>query len=244
MPGYQIGQPLFGKAVGEVVAGEAPVGTLVSHLAGWRSHALLDAGRFQIIAPGTELAALSSGFVAYAGLRAAGLRPGETVYVSSAAGAVGSTSARLAKALGAGRVIGSTGSGEKAAVLTTSLGYDEGFDRRTATVPSGVDVALDLVGDPGLVSAMNPGGRLALIGTLAQQLGGVTPEPWDTMTVIAKGLTLVGVSVAAHRALEPEYRTVAPEPPHSVVRGLEAAPDALLNLFAGHFTGLVVVALE
>ncbi|TQS47023.1 zinc-binding dehydrogenase [Cryptosporangium phraense] len=241
LPGYRVGEPLFGKAVGEVIAGDgAPVGTLVSHGLGWREHAITE--RFEIVEPGAELRALSSGFVAYGALRAAGLRSGETVYVSSVAGAVGSTAARLAKALGAARVVGSAGTPEKVAALTAAFGYDEAFDRQTETRPADIDVAIDLVGEPP-VAAMRPGGRIALVGALAQQLGGATPAPLDLLGVIGRGVTMVGLDLAAHRHLEPEYRTLAVDPPHSVVHGLDAAPDALRGLFAGRFTGLVVITL-
>lgn len=242
LPGYQVGQPLFGRAVGEVVASDTvPPATLVAHPAGWREYALVDAARVEVIEPGTEVGALSSGFVAYAALRAAGLRPGETVFVSSAAGAVGSTAAFVAKQLGAGRVIGSSGSAAKRAVLTTDYGYDAALDRESR--PSGVDVALDLVGDPAVVTAMNTGGRIALVGALAEQFGEGSCPPLDVSSVIAKGLTLTGVTAAAHPELRAAYRAVAVEPPHTVVDGLDAAPSALLDLFAGRHRGLVLVSL-
>jgi NADPH-dependent curcumin reductase CurA len=105
MPGYQVGQVMFAKALGEVVSSaseQVPVGATVVHMSGWREHAVVDSERCRVVDPEDAPLHLSSGLTAFVGLRVAGLRHGETVYVSSAAGAVGSTVARLAKAFGTG----------------------------------------------------------------------------------------------------------------------------------------------
>jgi NADPH-dependent curcumin reductase CurA len=254
MPGYQVGQPLFGQAVGEVVSSSdpaVPVGATVAHPAGWREHALLDAGQARVIDADSALPTLSSGFTAYVGLRVAGLRPGDTVYVSSAAGAVGSMAAHLATALGAGRVIGSAGSAAKVAALTERFGYDAGFDYRSGQPADGIDVALDNVGGgqlKSIVARMALRGRVALCGALAQQLGNEPDPELDLLTVVGKRLSLRGFITSDHRDYEPEYRELIRArgitPPHTLIEGLDAAPQALLDLFAGQHTGLVVVTLD
>ena len=181
LPGYQVGQPLFGRAVGEVIASaspDLPAGgdERAAHvrLAGARA----GSGRpaFHEI-PASALARLSGGLTAYAGLRTAGLRRGETVYVSSAAGAVGSLVGQLAKnSSRPGRVIGSAASPAKIAQLTEQAALrrrvrpPQRLFRRAGVVrahaPEGVDVFFDNVGGAHLaatIEAMRPVGQVALL---------------------------------------------------------------------------------
>ncbi|MEV6930111.1 NADP-dependent oxidoreductase [Dactylosporangium sp. NPDC051485] len=253
VPGYEVGAALFGRAVGEVVASaspDLPVGATVLHGFGWREYASGPAQRFRRIDAGDEVALLSGGLTAYAGLRAAGLRAGETVYVSGAAGGIGSVAGAVARALGAGRVIGSTGSAGKVAALTERFGYDAGFQHGAealrSAAPDGVDVGFDTVGGPvlaDLVGAMRPHGRIALCGALAAQLGGAADPPLDLMTVIGRRLSLHGFTPADEPRHEAEFLGLGVAVPHTVVDGLAAAPRALLDLFAGRYSGTVLVRL-
>nr|BFE59761.1 NADP-dependent oxidoreductase [Dactylosporangium thailandense] len=253
MPGYAVGAPLFGRAVGEVVASASaalPVGETVLHGLGWREYTAGPAVRFRRIDAGDAVALLSGGLLAYAGLRTAGLRPGETVYVSGAAGGVGSVAGAVARALGAGRVIGSTGSAGKVALLTERFGYDAGFrhgeQSLASAAPDGVDVGFDTVGGPvlaELVGVMRPHGRIALCGALAAQLGDAADPPLDLTTVIGRRLSLHGFTATGEPHHEAEFLRLGIAVPHTVVDGLAAAPQALLDLFAGRHTGTVLVRL-
>jgi len=137
VPPFQIGATLEGGAVGEVVASNAPelaAGTTVLHNLGWREYAVVPAGAATPVDTGAapEQAFLGilgmPGLTAYVGLLdMAGLRDGDVVFVSGAAGAVGSLVGQIAKVRGH-RVVGSAGSAEKVAFLTGELGFDAAFD--------------------------------------------------------------------------------------------------------------------
>jgi NADPH-dependent curcumin reductase CurA len=235
-----------------------PVGATVVHMSGWREHAVVDSGRCRVVDPEDALLHLSSGLTAYVGLRVAGLRNGETVYVSSAAGAVGSMVAQLAKAIGAGRVVGSTSSARKATDLTERLGFDAAFDYRGGPIdeelarsaPNGIDVFFDNVGGEHLaatIKALNPRGRVALCGALAQQLGEDADPQLDLLTIIGRRLSLRGFTATDHLDWEPDYLRLMRHnnivPAHTIVDGLASAPQALLDVFAGRYTGMVTVRL-
>src|SRR3954447_25612591 len=180
--------------VGEVIAsradGFAP-GDDVWHAGGWREYALVRAGIPALSGLGTlqridtgvapaqaYLGPLGGmGLTAYAGLiDAAGLRTGDVVWVSAAAGAVGSLAGQIAKLRGH-RVIGSAGSPEKVQYVTGELGFDAAFDYHdgpvsellAAAAPGGIDVYFDNVGGEHLEAAigvLNPHGRVAMCGAV------------------------------------------------------------------------------
>src|SRR4051812_1022674 len=140
---FQIGEPLDGSAIGQVIARESSdiqLGAVVRHRAGWREHAVVDAAAVTTVdvdaAPvGAWLGVLGqTGFTAWVGLkRTAELKPGDAVFVSAAAGAVGSAAGRFAKLMGASRVVGSAGGPQKVALLVNELGYDSAMDYRAET---------------------------------------------------------------------------------------------------------------
>lgn len=261
-PRYEVGRVMFAKTLGEVVVSrtaDLPVGTTVLHMAGWRDYTVGPAAQFRPVPAGDPLVHLGGGRTAMAGLRAVEVRPGDTVYVSGAAGGVGSAVVPIARALGANTVIGGTGSAWKVAELTDRIGYDGAFDHGTERVgdalrrlaPQGVDVMFDTVGGSLLadaVEALNPRARIALCGALSQQLGAESGLRLDLMTVIGKRLSLHAFTAADLPALEAEYLELVRHHDlrfaHTVVAGLSAAPQALLDLFAGRHTGAVVVQLD
>ena len=182
VPPFHIDRPLDGGAVGTVIESRSediPEGSHVSHQLGWREHAVLNAGDAHII--DTDIAPASAylsvlgmtGLTAYAGLtRAAEMKAGDAVFVSGAAGAVGSMVGQLARLLGASRVIGSAGTDAKVARLR-ELGFDAAFNYHDGpstellgqAAPDGIDVYYDNVGGDHLEAAidhLNIDGRVQL----------------------------------------------------------------------------------
>ncbi len=191
IPPFALGETMTGGAVGRVVESTAathPVGSVVVHDLGWRDVAQGDASAFRVVdeIPGVSISAYLGGILGLTGLTAyvglvhiAHLKPGDSVFISGAAGAVGGTAAgQIARLEGASRVIGSAGSAEKVALLTDRYGYDAAFDYKQAPVREqlrglagdGIDVYFDNVGGDHLEAAldvMRNGGRAALCGAIS-----------------------------------------------------------------------------
>ncbi|SCF00691.1 hypothetical protein GA0070607_4312 [Micromonospora coriariae] len=270
VPPYALDAPLDGGAIGEVVASEAEgiaVGDTVLHGLGWREYALLDATAARTVDP--SLAPVSAylsvlgmtGMTAYAGLlEVAAMKPGETVFVSAAAGAVGSLVGQIAKLKGAGRVVGSAGSPAKVERLR-ALGFDAAFDYHDgpvrdslkAAAPDGVDVYFDNVGGDHLeaaISAMNLHGRAAICGMIAQYNDTEPPAaPRNLALVVGKRLTLRGFLVRDHGDVREAFvRDVAGwlregrlSYDETIVDGIENAPAAFLGLLRGDNLGKMLV---
>jgi 2-alkenal reductase len=268
------GDTLFGAAIGEVVS--APEGTafepgdLVSHRLGWREYATPAAGQCTAL-PGTlpdPVAYLAPGTTAYGALtRGVAVQPGDTVFVSGAAGSVGSMAGQIARLLGAGRVIGSTGSREKGDRLVDELGYDAAVIRGAGPIaeqlagaaPAGLDVVLDNVGGQELqaaVTAARKGARFVLVGGLSGQLspsgtGTTAPVELDSFLLIGKQITMRGYSAGGNEEVRSQWldrfagwlRSGDITFPHISVPGIEAAPQALYDTMNGQYLGTVVVAL-
>jgi NADPH-dependent curcumin reductase CurA len=270
------GSPLDGRALGVVQesrCSDVPPGSYVRHQLGWREWAVVDAadtdgaGRID-----PELAPLptwlgllgQTGFTAYVGLiRIAAVRPGDTVFVSAAAGAVGSAAGQFARLLGAERVVGTAGGPDKCALLVKEFGYDDAADYRAEPVrgalarmaPDGIDVYFDNVGGEQLAAALHAlrtGGRVALCGMMSQ-FGGErgSADINQLIQAVLKRLTLRGFIVRDHADLRPEFeervagwlgsgRITARE---TVVDGLENASGALLSLLDGGNVGKMLVRL-
>jgi NADPH-dependent curcumin reductase CurA len=269
VPPYELGKVMYGGAVGEVVAGGEP-GSLVVHQLGWREAALVDADRVQPgavpdgVSPSALLGALGMpGLTAWVGVtEIAPIAEGETVFVSAAAGAVGSVAGQIAKARGC-RVIGSAGAPEKVAYVRDVLGFDAAFSHRddvraalADAAPDGVDVYFDNVGGPQLeaaIGALNRGGRIALCGAVSQyNATEPAPGPRNLGLLVGKRGRMRGFIVSDHAASQGAFldevgglladgRLVLAE---SVVEGgIEAAPLAFVEMLRGAHLGKVVVRL-
>jgi NADPH-dependent curcumin reductase CurA len=271
-PPFQLGAALEGGAVGEVVESRADthaVGDVVLHGLGWRDYAVGPATAFRRVGPtdnpSHHLGVLGMpGLTAYAGLfDVARLQPGETVFISGAAGAVGSLAGQFAKLRGA-TVVGSAGSADKVRWLVEELGFDGAFNYRDAPVldqlrtfaPEGIDVYFDNVGGEHLeaaIAVLNVHGRAAVCGMIsAYNSTEPAPAPRNLTMLVSKRLVLRGFLVRDHGHLAPEFarqvrewllagRLVVRE---TTVDGLENAPQAFLGLLRGHNTGKMVVRLR
>ncbi len=271
VPPFQLDSPLDGGAVGEVVASgdeSVPVGSTVLHQAGWREHALLPVGAVRVVdvsrVPASAYLGVLGmpGLTAYVGLtRIAGLREGDAVLVSGAAGAVGSVAGQIARLLGASKVVGSAGSAEKVAWLTDELGFDAAVNYKDAPIARQLkehgpfDVYFDNVGGDHLEAAMfhlNDFGRIAACGAIAQYNDAEpTPGPRNMMMIVSKRLTLRGFIVSDHADAATEFYQRAGAwvadgsltSRETVVEGIDHAVDAFLDLLRGGNTGKMLVRL-
>ncbi|MFF7988346.1 NADP-dependent oxidoreductase [Kitasatospora xanthocidica] len=274
VPPFQLGQPMDGGAVGYVVAsaaeGFAP-GDAVLHGLGWREYATLDAAHAVKVDPAAAplsayLGVLGmTGLTAYAGLLAVGgLKEGDKVFVSGAAGAVGSMVGQIAKLKGAALVVGSAGSAEKVTRLVEEFGYDAAFDYKDAPVreqlaaaaPDGIDLYFDNVGGDHLeaaIGALNVHGRAVLCGAIAQYNETTAPAaPRNLALAIGKRLRLEGMLVGDHAALRQQFVTEVAgwlasgelRNEETVVDGFEHTAEAFLDLLRGANTGKMVVRLD
>lgn len=271
---YALGETMTGGAVGRVTESDDPafpVGAAVLHQLGWRDIAQAEASQFRIVdeLPGVPLSLRlgvlgMTGLTAYVGLTAiAGMQAGDTVFVSGAAGAVGSAAGQIARLLGAARVIGSAGSAEKVALLTDRYGYDAAFDYHAAPVreqlseaaPDGINVYFDNVGGDHLEAALDAfrdGGRAALCGAIAGYNATEKPAGPDNLAnIITRGLTLRGFTLSGYLDRAPEFNALMSgwfqegriAYDETLVDGIENAVDAFLSMMRGGNTGKMLVRL-
>jgi NADPH-dependent curcumin reductase CurA len=273
VPPYRLGEVMDGRAVGEVLAGDgggavAP-GDFVLHGLGWREYAVVDSGQVRkvdlgLAPPSAYLGVLGMpGLTAYVGmLDIAAMRSGDTVFVSGAAGAVGSLAGQVAKLRGAARVVGSAGSPAKVEYLRDDLRFDAAFNYRdrpvheqlAAAAPEGIDVYFDNVGGEHLEAALfslKPYGRVALCGSISQYNATVPAGPRNLGLAVGKRLTLRGFIVSDHVARLPAFldevggwlRDGRVRLTETVVDGIERAPEAFIGMLRGENLGKMVVRL-
>ena len=271
-PPFQVGEALTGGAIGRVVQSNAPelaVGDHVESHYGWREGFVAKANRLrrlgELHAPASAYLGVLGmpGMTAYVGLLDVGaLQAGETVFVSGAAGAVGSAVGQIAKIKGA-KAVGSAGGADKVRHLTEDLGFDHAFDYHDghlerhirAGAPDGVDVYFDNVGGDHLQAALNcmrPGGRIPLCGAIAQyNATAPVPGPSNLAIAIGMGLTLKGFIVSNFEHLRADFlrdmtawvESGQMQYRETVLEGIERAGEAFIGLFTGANTGKMVVAL-
>ncbi|MGV9281811.1 NADP-dependent oxidoreductase [Streptomyces sp. NPDC003730] len=270
---YELGKVMQGGAVGEVVASNAEgiaVGDHVLHFFGWREYAALDAKHAVKVDPdaaplSTYLGVLGmTGLTAYAGLlRTAAFKEGDSVFVSGAAGAVGSQVGQIAKLKGASRVIGSAGSDEKVKLLLDEYGFDAAFNYKNgpvseqlrAAAPDGVDVYFDNVGGDHLeaaIGSLNLNGRIAICGAISVYNNTEpAPGPKNLARLIQTRGRIEGFLVGDHYDLQPQFvEEVGPwvrsgelKYRETVVEGIENNLEAFLGVLRGDNTGKMIVKL-
>jgi NADPH-dependent curcumin reductase CurA len=273
LPPFQLGEPLEGGAIGSVIESRSPdlaEGDLILHMLGWRDEAVLPARHAQKVSavaglsPSAYLGVLGmTALTAYVGLLdIAAMKPGDVVFVSGAAGAVGSMAGQFAKLKGASQVIGSAGSDEKVRWLK-EIGFDAAFNYKSAppvgqlreAAPDGIDVYFDNVGGDHLeasLAVLNTHGRVAMCGAIAHYNATEMPAgPHNLALVIGKRLTLRGFIVSDHRDRMPDMIADVSRwlsegklfHTETVVEGLDQAPSAFIGLLRGHNIGKMIVRL-
>jgi NADPH-dependent curcumin reductase CurA len=273
VPPFQLGEPMEGGAIGSVIESRSPdlaEGDLILHMLGWRDEAVLPARHAQKVSavaglsPSAYLGVLGmTALTAYVGLLdIAAMKPGDVVFVSGAAGAVGSMAGQFAKLKGASQVIGSAGSDEKVRWLS-EIGFDTAFNYKSAPLfgqlreaaPDGIDVYFDNVGGDHLeasLAVLNTHGRVAMCGAIAHYNATEMPAgPHNLPLVIGKRLTLRGFIVSDHRDRMPDMIADVSRwlsegklfHTETVVEGLDQAPSAFIDLLRGHNTGKMIVRL-
>ncbi len=281
VPPFKLDETMTGGAVGRVVesrSDDVPVGALVLHQYGWRDVAQGPAKAFTVLpeppsdANGDKafdsslyLGVLGmTGLTAYVGLtEIAKMKQGDIVFISGAAGAVGTAAGQIARLLGAKAVIGSAGSDEKVELLTGRYGFDAAVNYKDgpirkqlrAAAPDGIDVYFDNVGGDHLEAALdafNDGGRAALCGAIVGYNSTErVPGPDNMSNIITRALTLTGFTVGHHFDKAPEFTAKMSEWlaagdvvfDETVVDGIDHAIDAFLDMMRGANVGKMVVRL-
>jgi NADPH-dependent curcumin reductase len=272
-PAVPLGDVMQSFAVGQVIESRHPdfkSGDIVRGDFSWQDYVVTDGkgfGGMQKVASGTPPnLALSlfgvNGLTAYFGMIEIGkIKAGETVVVSSAAGATGSIAGQIAKIIKDCRVIGTAGGGEKCNWLVNEAGFDAAIDyksedvgtRLTELCPNGIDVFFDNVGGEVLnevLARINVNARIVLCGSISKS-DAATPQPGPAnySNLVARRARMEGFTGLDYPARVPEAfealgrwlrdgRLVHRE---DVAVGLENAPKALLRLFAGENFGKQLV---
>ncbi len=272
VPPFQLGEALQGGAVGQVEASNNPdfkPGDLVESMMGWRDGFVALGGALQKL-PAENVPSQAylgvlgmPGLTAYSGLARIGEpKPGDTVFVSGAAGAVGSIVCQIAKLRGC-TVIASAGSDAKLAWLK-SVGVDAGVNYKTcgnlldavrAVAPKGIDIYFDNVGGEHLEVALEmarPHARFIECGMIsAYNDTAPSPGPSNIMYVVGKSIKMQGFIVMNYWDMRDQFRTEMTQWikdgkikwEETIEAGIENSPKAFLGLFTGANSGKMLVKL-
>ena len=271
VPPFQIDQPMAGGVVAKVVeskSGNLKPGDIVSGMLPWRIQTISPAQDLQKI--DESLAPISyhldvlgmTGLTAYFGLIEIGKpKPGETVVVSGAAGAVGIVVGQIAKIHGC-RVIGISGSDEKIKLLKDKYGFDEAINYKTVSnlkkaiaeaCPKGVDVYFDNVGgeiSDAVISNINFHARISLCGQISLYNSTEIPMgPRLQPMLLTRSVLMQGFIVSNFQSKFPEgiqqlakwLKEGKLQFEETIVKGFDQLPTALLGLFKGENIGKMVV---
>ena len=271
VPPFEIRQPLEGGAVGEVVESRAKQfkpGDAVTSNFGWREYFIASPNDLHPVSREAQplsiyLGALGmTGMTAWVGLQVGGVKAGDVIYISGAAGAVGNVAGQLAKLRGC-QVIGSTSSKEKVSFLREECRFDIAFDYKVSPVaeqlaveaPDGIDVYFDNVGGEaleGALSALRVHGRIIACGGISGYNDErPKPGPSNLFNIITKRLTMKGMIVRDWLDHQDEFekevggyfRAGKLTSKETVVTGIDNAVSAFLGLFNGQNVGKMVVNL-
>lgn len=273
-PCVQLGEVMTGGAVSQVIASQHPdfqPGDQVMGYTGWQDYAVSDGSGLSklpadIPNPSLALGVLGMpGFTAYMGLMDIGQpKPGETVVVAAASGAVGAVVGQIAKIQGC-RVVGIAGGADKCRFVVDELGFDACLDRRapdfpaqlSASCPSGIDVYFENVGGAvfdAVLPLLNTHARVPLCGLISLYSGEASAASTDrlpalTRTLLVKRIRMQGFIIFDYEGRQAEFlgpmrqwlaqgRVKFRE---DVVDGLENAPQAFIGLLRGENFGKLVV---
>ncbi|MFW2830359.1 zinc-binding dehydrogenase [Sphingomonas sp. ID0503] len=270
-PGDILGGPAIGLIEASSDAGY-PIGTRVLNQLGWRSRFVATPAEAGLVRIDDEDVPLEwhlgllglTGVTAWIGIeRVVQPAAGETIFISGAAGAVGSLACQLAKLRGA-RVLGSAGTAEKMTWLLEEIGVDAAFNHREGGLetfldehaPAGVDCYFDNVGGPMLETFLGRtrrGGRIGLCGAMSQYEGSdYRVGPANFFAVIEKELKLEGFNAflltgeewaSAQASLKRLAQAGDIRPCHAVVGGIEKVPEAFAQLFESGHRGKLIVQI-
>jgi NADPH-dependent curcumin reductase CurA len=272
-PPFNLDQPLTGGSVGEVVESRNPTfakGDLVIGMLNWATHTVHDGkGLRKLPAGGVPLSAYLGvlgmpSFTAWYGMKhICKPKPGETVFVSAATGAVGQVAGQLAKLAGA-KVVGCAGDEDKCVWAVREAGYDACFNHRTERdygavldklCPQGIDADFENVGGKlfhAVFERLNSFGRVAFCGAISEyQDTQPMAGPPKMFSIVQKRLTLQGFIVSDHVALMGDFvnevggllQSGKLKSRETVIDGLSKAPQAFMGLLKGENFGKLVVKI-
>ena len=271
VPPFELGKPLDGGAVGEVIesrAREFKTGDAVISSFGWREYFIASPKELRLVSRDIQplsvyLGALGmTGMTAWVGLNLVEVKANDVIFISGAAGAVGNVAGQLAKLRGC-RVIGSAGSAEKVKFLREECGFDIAFNYKVAHVlkqlnleaPDGIDIYFDNVGGETLeaaLSALRVHGRIIACGGISgYNEEKPRPGPSNLFNMITKRLTMKGLIVSDWLDRQDEFEKEVGgyfqagklKNKETIVEGIDKAVGAFLGLFQGQNVGKMIVKL-
>jgi NADPH-dependent curcumin reductase CurA len=271
VPSFELNKALDGGAVGEVIASRTEafeVGDVVTSNCGWREYFMAIPAALHRVNRDRQPASVylgalgMTGMTAWAGLNLAEVKAGEIIFISGAAGAVGSVAGQLAKLRGC-QVIGAAGSAEKVRFLEEDCGFDRAFDYKNGAIvaqlnqaaPDGIDIYFDNVGGAMLeaaLSALRMRGRIIACGSISSY-NDLQPQPGpnNLFNMIGKRLTMQGMIVGDWLDQRGEFEQEVGgyfdagqlKNQETIVEGIDQAVAAFIGLFEGKNTGKMLVKL-
>lgn len=270
IPPFKLDRPIESGGIGEVLVSGSPLfaaGDVVVGMLPWQQRGIAQAASVRKVTPGMSLSAQLGvlgmpGLTAYVGLLDIGQpKAGDTLFVSGAAGAVGSLVGQIGKIAGC-RVVGSAGSDEKVRYLKDELGFDAAYNYKSVGLqrevlrelcPSGIDVYFDNVGGETLEAViwnLKDHARVALCGMISMyNESELPPGPCNLMELVRRRVRMQGFIVTDHAQRNGDFiRDMSQwlaegkvKVRETVVHGLQRAPIAFIGMLKGENVGKMVV---